>query len=847
MSDYSVFATPDFNPNEYANAILAGEPYPDQKYTKLSIQDPIAKEDISVAISKLTSGIDDVAKQIKQLVTAHHEQFLLQAASANALSGSLSSVRSNLSDLNASVEKLRLKVHVPCDSLQTLVSRLKKLQQACDVLRRTSRFIILSRRLQVQMNEMRGIGPDTSTTSISDDAIPLTSEGLSHDSENEKERVVAKAALSIAELATLLDGLAHHSKQASIDGGQIDISDPSSLRSITVVAARVTFIEEARSKVTNEMENMVVMGLSTLNQTLLASSLQIAFNLRVLPSLVQNLVSDLSHTVDDRIRGAFDLSKISKDVVSKDSGSNPPSPQIYRSRVRTEPTNVTAPQWTAALWLRLEAMFQAMADCCIKVNALEKVLKLKKDITTHVIFLDEAMKLLENTPSAIFWTSLSRSLEKHLRDSAKASSFLQQTLSSGYPKLLRLFHDFFGKIAVQTDTIYIDAYQSPEAILVLRALSNIESMYLSRSTNRMNEAAGQAFAGGNRMPPGSSEGINLARTIVNELDSAKFDPLLVKAVAKNTVSCLELTLSRVDGVTVRDRSAVSLSGPSATPQQVSNAHLATFLEQTWSRLVKLGNEHLPLTFNLLQPSIQKLRQAYENLIDPMKTAIRRELSAVIAKLHRIDFAKSVDPMSGGSSPYMKELTEKLAFIKAEIISRYDIDDSGWSWTVSIVKYTIKIFLLHISIANPLGESGKLQMTSDMTELEFALSAFLTGGTQNKRGGSLEGIGDEYRALRAMRPLLFLENSQLSSAQHTAGLPVLIVLHHILVRSPMPLPHELHGWQAAEYVRWLDEHTEEEALTLIDGGLTHWEKVSEEDEGVEYLKLARSVMKLHKLE
>jgi hypothetical protein len=137
----------------------------------------------------------------------------------------------------------------------------------------------------------------------------------------------------------------------------------------------------------------------------------------------------------------------------------------------------------------------------------------------------------------------------------------------------------------------------------------------------MNEAAGQAFAGGNRMSPGSSEGINLARTIVNELDSAKFDPLLVKAVAKNTVSCLELTLSRVDGLvrappacvvhhsyshyqTVRDRSAVSLLGPSATPQQISNAHLASFLEQTWSRLVKLGDEHSPLTFNLLQPSIQ---------------------------------------------------------------------------------------------------------------------------------------------------------------------------------------------------------------------------------------------------
>ena len=47
--------------------------------------------------------------------------------------------------------------------------------------------------------------------------------------------------------------------------------------------------------------------------------------------------------------------------------TSPQTPQMYRSRVRTEPTNVTAPQWSAALWTRLETMFQEMADCCIKV------------------------------------------------------------------------------------------------------------------------------------------------------------------------------------------------------------------------------------------------------------------------------------------------------------------------------------------------------------------------------------------------------------------------------------------------------------------------------------------------
>lgn len=64
---------------------------------------------------------------------------------------------------------------------------------------------------------------------------------------------------------------------------------------------------------------------------------------------------------------------------------------MYRSRVRTEPTNITAPQWTNALWSRLEQMIEEMAGCCIKVYNLEKVLKYKKDPASQVSFLDEAM------------------------------------------------------------------------------------------------------------------------------------------------------------------------------------------------------------------------------------------------------------------------------------------------------------------------------------------------------------------------------------------------------------------------------------------------------------------------
>jgi conserved oligomeric Golgi complex subunit 5 len=159
-------------------------------------------------------------------------------------------------------------------------------------------------------------------------------------------------------------------------------------------------------------------------------------------------------------------------------------------------------------------------------------------------------------------------------------------------------------------------------------------------------------------------------------------------------------------------------------------------------------------------------------------------------------------------------------------------------------------VLHASLVKPLDETTKLQLTRDMTEFEFSLGAFMSE-RKDKRGGGgggsggLDGAGSEYRALRALRPLLFLETPRLADPSATAGLPPLMVLHHIMVRSSIPLPHTLHGWQAAEYVRWVEEHSEEEALTFIDGGLTHWEKTYEAEDiresAAEYVVLARSVL------
>jgi hypothetical protein len=100
---------------------------------------------------------------------------------------------------------------------------------------------------------------------------------------------------------------------------------------------------------------------------------------------------------------------------------------------------------------------------------------------------------------------------------------------------------------VHTDTVYTRDHQSTEAVLVLRSVSTFENLYLSRSTTRMNEAMSSAFASRGQAP-GPGEGVTIARTITNELDSARFDPLLVRTVARNAVRVLEGLIAKVDGM-----------------------------------------------------------------------------------------------------------------------------------------------------------------------------------------------------------------------------------------------------------------------------------------------------------
>ncbi|KAK8865981.1 hypothetical protein IAR55_001131 [Kwoniella newhampshirensis] len=827
--DHKPFLSDSFDVHAYANAILQGRAYrPDEPESEEGKRGEIDKgdRDVGSELARLNYGIEDVTKQLRQEITSSYPLLLNHLTTSLSLSSHLVPIQSSLASLHVSLDRLHAKIHTPHQHLSLLVRRLQVLGSATDLTRRASRFVVVARRLEAQMSIMG------------------SAEKGSGD-EGEKERELAKAALSVAELDALL--ILPSGSEDEIDG-----RNTISLTELDFVKAYAPIVDKARDNIIQEMESMVVSGLADLNQTLLSSSLQTAHNLRLLPELVSNLLADLNDAVTLRINKAFDSTAIGKEVATKDGGSSHSAIKFTgRGRPATEPTNATHQIWVQVLWARLERVIEDIANCCIKVYTLEKVLKVKRDAVTQTEFLDEVMKTLDEKPSFTFWTTLAKAFEAQTKEAARSSAWLQQALSTGYPRLLRLFHDFFAKIAVHTDTVYTREHQSPEAVLVLRSVSVFETLYLSRSTSRMSEAVSNALqlylsARGN--PPGPSEGISIARTMTNELDSARFDPLLVRTVARNASKVLDGFVNKIDGMLVKDFTATSLIGPNATPAQVVNAQLVGCLYHCWLNLVYVKQDFVGKVWDTLSPSVDALEATYKRTTDTLDSALRREFASILSRMHRVDFAKPMDPMSmgsGGGSPYMQDLIDKLGFVKSEILGRMSLGDMMKDWVVSLSQYIIRTFLLHASIARPMGESGALKLTGDMTELEMGVTNLLnTGRVQGARGGmKVEKVGDEYQALRSFRTLLFADVETLDNPVQTVHIPPLIVLHHIIVLSPLRLPHEVHGWTEQEYVLWIAKHEEEEEqLNLLEKAVDDQVAGSDSDEGEGmYVRLVREVL------
>ncbi|KAI9193313.1 Golgi transport complex subunit 5-domain-containing protein [Polychytrium aggregatum] len=734
--------------------------------------------DLPTALTKLSFNLDHLNKQIFEQVTHHYEDLIHQVTELDQLDSVMVRVQAGMASLNKSFDRLRVSVQQPYEQIRIRTLQVERLQATSELLRSTSRFLHLVRRMNAHM-----FGGDKEYSS---------------------------AASSVCELESLL---------ADCD-----------IRGIDAIDAEIAGIDAVKKQLLSEGNRLIENGMTSQNQSEISAGLQIFHNLGSLGSklveVVDHLISDLSAAIQE----CLDVQLINQDSTV----ASAPSTGVRRV---TEPGTVNPSAWSSALWSRLESLFDKIYISSVKIYLLERVLSRKRDAITQISFLKTVSERFDGDIFHYYWRSLAASMEREFRLSTKSSQNLQNALQNGYPKLLRLLHDLLLRIDVANGGIKGQGYiDSPEFALLSQTLHSFEASYLSRSLTRLLEPIQQAFperlgstplvgvavtGGSSKQVPSRDDIERLMRVVSSELEATKFDTRLLKLVGKNVSKALNLYIKKSELWSVKDSNAFSITGLiTATQAQILNAEIANCLyalkEGLWAVVMSEYTE--PGLLDIVGETVEETHALFQGIVGPLLIAVMRDIEGIIMKIHKEDFSKIVASSGLGRSEssvgtYIIELSNKIRWIQRELFARYQCGEERQDWMRLVGKRTVEFFLRHASIVPIASEPGKLRLAGDLTQLEFALNQWFSG-----TGMRLEtDIGDCYRALKAFKPLLFLDLGQISTSKPISAIPPILLVHHLFTRAHplIPLPTVFCHWSEQQYSEWLDAQEPKQAILLLE--------------------------------
>lgn len=199
------------------------------------------------------------------------------------------------------------------------------------------------------------------------------------------------------------------------------------------------------------------------------------------------------------------------------------------------------------------------------------------------------------------------------------------------------------------------------------------------------------------------------------------------------------------------------------------------------------------------------------------------LESFIIQIHEQDFGdQGMDGvMDNNASAYMEEFQKCTVHFRNEFLSKLLPFSPSRSETICtrlvrrMASRVLIFFIRHSALVRPLSESGKLRMARDMAELELAVGQNLF---------PVEQLGAPYRALRAFRPVIFLETSQLGGSPLLQDLPPSVILHHLYSRGPDELqsPLQRNKLTPLQYSLWLDSQGEDQIWKGVKATLDDYE-------------------------
>uniref|UniRef100_T1IMS2 Conserved oligomeric Golgi complex subunit 5 n=1 Tax=Strigamia maritima TaxID=126957 RepID=T1IMS2_STRMM len=726
---------------------------------------------VSELLPKLASGIALLDKELLNHVSTHYEDLLSQATGIETLEGVLSMMHVRIQNLLSAVERLKMKLFEPYKKISSHTAMLARLQTVCDLLRQIVRVIYLTKRLHGQLQA----GPQE----------------------------ITKVAQSLSELDCIL-------KTGNLDG-------------MEAIEKEQQLIRQSRKEVERQAELMLNRGIETPNQSQIAIALQVFHNLGLLERTVRKTIENLQNQLTDAVKDALSLRNLSESKAFKGGPGRSSLPSVGSTVA-----------FRANLWTNMEKLTNQIYLCCSRALHLQKVLVKKRDPLSQICFMEELINVGGDNILPVFWQFVTRILKEEFNNAAIESTAIKQAFEGEYPKLLRNFADLWKKLQHLTSNSQQEMDElsnefDPE--LALRStLHQFEQAYLSRSLSRLFDPINIVFGSEGATP--RAEDVNeITRIVSSELGFALVDAELYKTVAKNVAKTVNLFAVKWEQMVCTDGEASQVICP-VTPGQKLNVEIVNLLNyfNTQMKLVvsSLVNPP-PAACEIILHSLDSTTALMASITHPLIKSIRESIEDVILTMHNEDYSTNStnSTISAPCSLYMKELEQFIIRAHSQYLCQFEADDFTVTLLHPLAARSIDFLVRHMTQVRPLGSYGKMRLASDLAQMELAISPLCRRVSE---------LGKSYRLLRCLKTLLF-QNAE--HIQFSPSLPDIIpystVLNFLFSKAPneMLSPHQNAHWSIARYSQWLDEHTEKEALHLIQGTLEAYARSVKERREKEY--------------
>ncbi|XP_025031973.1 conserved oligomeric Golgi complex subunit 5 isoform X2 [Python bivittatus] len=623
------------------------------------------------------------------------------------------------------------------------------------------------------------------------------------------------------------------------------------LSGIEVIENELLFIARARLEVENQAKRLLEQGIETQNPTQEGTALQVFYNLGTLKDTITNVVEGYCTSLEENISNTLDIKVLTQ-----------PSQTVARGGPgrAAMPTPGNTAAFRAALWTNMEKLMDQICAACGQVQHLQKVLSKKRDPVTHVCFIDELAKDGQSDILYTFWTAVTQTLASQFQKASDTSMFLKQAFEGEYPKLLRLYNDFWKRLQQYSENIQRNVITNgsaehlselpqidddaqdifmqkkqdydPEKALK-NSLQPYEAAYLSKSLSRLFDPINLVFPPGGRNPPSADELDSIIKTIASELNVAAVDVNLSFAVSKNVAKTIQLFGVKSEQLLSTQGEASQVIGPLTEGQRRNVAVVNSLYKLHQSVLKVISSQSMFPTASeeIVTAALKIIHDLMGNAVQPLLDSVGDSIEAIIMTMHQEDFSGSLPPSGKPDVPcslYMKELQGFIARVMNDYFRHFECYDFVYESTEAIAQRAIEIFIRNASLLRPLGEGGKMRLAADFAQMELAVAPLCR---------RISDLGKSYRLLRSFRPMLF-QTSELISNSPAVGdiIPFSTIIQFLFTRAPPELksPFQRADWTIARYSRWLDDHpAEKDRLILIRGALEAYVQSVRSREGKEF--------------